>query len=91
MRDLQFPHSAVIQGKFQFTAHLLLVVLAYYATGKLGLVIPYVGSSITLVWLPTGIAIAALLRWGHFWLICLSVHPGCSLAGSQSVTRWGPC
>lgn len=94
MRDLQFPHSAVIQGKFQFTAHLLLVVLAYYATGKLGLVIPYVGSSITLVWLPTGIAIAALLRWGpSYWpgvflgafLVNLSIGSSWLLAGGIAI------
>ena len=41
-----------------------LIALVYIATGWLGLQIPYVGSHITLVWLPTGIAVAALLRWG---------------------------
>ena len=48
---------------------LLLVTLAYFYTGKLGLLIPYVGSFITLIWLPTGIAVAALMRWGYVcWL-----------------------
>ncbi|MDP1929735.1 MAG: MASE1 domain-containing protein [Thiobacillus sp.] len=42
----------------------ILLALAYIATGWLGLQIPYVGSHITLVWFPTGIAVAALLRWG---------------------------
>lgn len=41
----------------------LLLGLAYFVTGWLGLKIPYVGTHITLVWLPTGIAVAALLRW----------------------------
>ncbi len=50
-------------------AKLLFVALAYFATGRLGLAIPYVGSHITLIWLPTGIAVAALLRWGYIcWL-----------------------
>src|SRR5205085_2831694 len=40
------------------------VALAYYATGWLGLQIPYVGTHVSLVWLPTGIALAAYLRWG---------------------------
>ena len=40
------------------------VALAYLATGWLGLKLPYFGSHITLIWLPTGIAVAALLRWG---------------------------
>ena len=44
---------------------LLLVALAYFSGAKLGLALPYVGSHITLVWLPTGIAVAALLRWGN--------------------------
>jgi PAS domain S-box-containing protein len=42
----------------------LVLTLAYFATGWLGLQIPYSGSHITLVWLPTGIAVAALFRWG---------------------------
>jgi PAS domain S-box-containing protein len=42
----------------------LVLTLAYFATGWLGLQIPYTGSHITLVWLPTGIAVAALFRWG---------------------------
>ena len=30
--------------------------------------IPFVGSHITLIWLPTGIAVAVLLRWGYnYW------------------------
>lgn len=42
---------------------LFLLALAYFVTGWLGLQIPYAGTHITLVWLPTGIAVAALLRW----------------------------
>lgn len=48
---------------------LLLVALAYFVSGRLGLEIPNVGSHITLIWLPTGIAVAVLLRWGYvYWL-----------------------
>jgi len=46
-------------------SRLVIVALAYFATGWLGLLLPYVGSHITLIWLPTGIAVAALLRWGY--------------------------
>ncbi|MDP2246645.1 MAG: diguanylate cyclase, partial [Nitrosomonadales bacterium] len=52
---------------------LLMVVLGYYAAGMLGLLIPYVGSHITLIWLPTGIAVAALMRWGHVNLTAIYV------------------
>ncbi len=44
-------------------ARFILIACAYYATGRLGLSVPYVGSHITLIWPPTGIALAALLRW----------------------------
>jgi diguanylate cyclase (GGDEF)-like protein/PAS domain S-box-containing protein len=43
---------------------LLLVALGYYLTARLGLMVPYVGTHVSLVWLPTGVALAALLRWG---------------------------
>jgi diguanylate cyclase (GGDEF)-like protein/PAS domain S-box-containing protein len=49
----------------RFAAKLMLLALVYFACGRLGLAIPYVDSHITLVWLPTGIAVAALLRWGY--------------------------
>ena len=42
----------------------LALALAYFIAGRLGLMLPSYGSHITLVWLPTGIAVAALLRWG---------------------------
>ena len=50
-----------------------LLALAYFATGWLGLQLPYAGTHITLVWLPTGIALAGLLRCGQ------SVWPGVAL------------
>jgi len=51
-----------------FFSRLALVTLAYFLTGKLGLMLPYVGSHITLIWVPTGIAVYALLKGGlKFW------------------------
>jgi diguanylate cyclase (GGDEF)-like protein/PAS domain S-box-containing protein len=52
------------QGKPRLVAILASVALVYFALGKLGLMHPYVGRHITLLWLPSGIALAALLRWG---------------------------
>lgn len=49
---------------YRFNLAALPLALAYFATGRLGLMLPAFGSSITLIWLPTGIATAALLRWG---------------------------
>lgn len=44
---------------------LLLVAVAYFLFGRLGLTLPYNDSNFTLVWLPTGLAVAALMRWGY--------------------------
>lgn len=51
----------------------LVVAVAYFVTGYLGLMMPASGSSITLIWLPTGIAVAALRRWGYgcWWGVAL--------------------
>ncbi len=64
------PHQAwtthlANQPPLRYAGRLLLLALAYFACGRLGLAIPYVGTHITLIWLPTGIAVAALLRWGY--------------------------
>lgn len=49
-------------------SRMLLVMLAYIGTGWLGLSVPFAASKITLFWLPTGIALAALYRWSlHIW------------------------
>src|SRR5437870_8661453 len=48
----------------QSAARVLALAVAYFIAGRLGLMLPAFGSHITLVWLPTGIAVAALLRWG---------------------------
>jgi diguanylate cyclase (GGDEF)-like protein/PAS domain S-box-containing protein len=44
------------------------VALAYFVTAKLGLMVPYKESMATLMWLPTGIAVGAIMRWGR---ICI--------------------
>ncbi|WP_146056933.1 PAS domain S-box protein [Chromobacterium alticapitis] len=49
-------------------AKILLLGWLYFFAGWLGLRIPTIGAHITLIWLPTGIAVAALLRWGwRYW------------------------
>lgn len=68
---------------------LLIVAGAYFMGGWLGLKLPYYGSHVTLIWLPTGIAVAAFLRWGRaMWpavaiaalLVNLSVGASLTLA-----------
>jgi PAS domain S-box-containing protein len=43
---------------------MLILALVYFAGAKLGLHFPTHNGYISLFWLPTGIAVAALLRWG---------------------------
>jgi PAS domain S-box-containing protein len=52
------------RARWRWALRIAIVASAYAATGMLGLAVPYVGSSITLVWPPTGIAVAALVCWG---------------------------
>jgi len=41
----------------KYITQLIVVIAAYAITGKLGLMLPYVGSQVTLIWLPSGIAV----------------------------------
>ncbi|HWH12957.1 MAG TPA: response regulator [Solirubrobacteraceae bacterium] len=43
---------------------LAIVALAYFGAGKLGLTLASHDSSVTAIWPPTGVALAALLIWG---------------------------
>ncbi|HBZ30275.1 MAG TPA: hypothetical protein DEO56_06715, partial [Nitrosomonas nitrosa] len=36
----------------------------YFLAGSFGLSMPYIGSNITLLWPPSGIALVAVLVWG---------------------------
>jgi len=42
----------------------LVIALSYFLTGYLGLQLSFFGSSVTLVWPPSGIALAAMIFWG---------------------------
>ncbi len=62
------PPLGKLQPYTQRLAQNTLVAMAYLVTGWLGLCVPFTSSKITLFWLPTGIAIAALYRWSiHMW------------------------
>ncbi|HEY9198560.1 MAG TPA: PAS domain S-box protein, partial [Gammaproteobacteria bacterium] len=64
----------------------MLLALGYFVTGWLGLQIPYVGTQITLIWLPTGIALAALLRWDrHVWP---GIYLGAILVNLSTGAHW---
>lgn len=42
----------------------LVIILAYFLTGYASIHMPYFGTSITLIWPPAGIVLAALIYWG---------------------------
>jgi len=65
---------------------IFLLALGYFATGWLGLSIPYYGSFITLVWLPTGIAVAGLLVWGR--VVWPAIYLGAWLANVSAGSTW---
>ena len=55
-------------GAFRGVFRLLLLAASYFAAGWLGLLLAPPELKISLVWLPTGIAVAAFFRWGlRYW------------------------
>ena len=46
----------------------VMLAFTYFITGCLGLELSIMGSNITLIWLPTGVGVAVLFRWGlRYW------------------------
>lgn len=60
--------NKLINYKPSLLVKFIVVTLAYLLTAKLGLMVPYKESVVTLIWLPTGIAVAAIMRWGYISL-----------------------
>ena len=52
-------------NKWHWSIFLGLIALSYYATAKLGLTFAYEGTNASPVWLPSGIALAAILLAGY--------------------------
>ena len=89
----QFTHSKNFRQEIR-AGHFLLIMLAYFAAGRIGLAIPYVNPNVSLIWLPTGIAIAGLLRYGKMvalavfiaaWILEMSAGFGMVVAASLAV------
>ena len=47
-----------MNGVFKQWMMVLAVALAYFASGQLGLTVPYLGAFVSLIWPPTGLAVA---------------------------------
>ena len=60
----------------------VLVAVAYLVTAKLGLMVPHKESVATLIWLPTGIAVGAIMRWG--WISLPAIYTAAVLTESSA-------
>jgi integral membrane sensor domain MASE1 len=67
--------------RFLYLAKIGLIAGSYYGSAKLGLDLAFATSSVTAIWPPTGIALAALVIWGR------SVWPGVAL-GALLANLW---
>ena len=68
------PRGARRTGPGRRLAVLALLVVAGFATGKIGLLVPLVQQRVTMLWPPAGIALAAVLLGGEW------VWPGIAVA-----------
>ena len=75
-------------------ARLCCVALGYYLTARMGLQIPYVGTHVSLFWLPTGLAVAAYYRWGDRMALAVLGRPSWPIwnwagrCGRPRASRW---
>jgi len=66
-----------------YGAKIAVIAAAYYASARVGLDLAFATSSVTAVWPPTGIALAALVLWGP------SMWPGVALGAFLANARTG--
>jgi integral membrane sensor domain MASE1 len=64
-----------------YVAKVAVLAGAYYGAAKLGLSLAFESSSVTAIWAPTGISLAAVLLWGY------RVWPGVAL-GALLANSW---
>jgi diguanylate cyclase (GGDEF)-like protein/PAS domain S-box-containing protein len=75
------PGAETSANAFEWTLRVLALMLAYAVAGRVGLALPYLGHYVTLLWIPSGIALAAMLRWG------ISLAPAIAIA-AFSTALW---
>ena len=62
------PWRSIDAEQTLYAAKVVAIAAVYYGAAKLGLSLAFATSSVTAVWPPTGIALAALVLWGYrFW------------------------
>src|ERR671934_1028442 len=68
-------------GWTAYAAKVAVLAGAYYGAAKLGLNLAFTSPSVTAIWAPTGISLAAVLLWGY------RVWPGVAL-GALLANAW---
>ena len=61
----RLPLADSLQGRWARLVGIALLAAAYYGAAKLGLSFAFETASVTAIWPPTGLALAALVLWGH--------------------------
>src|SRR3954447_14031491 len=81
--ELTYPawHRRIGARRELYVLEILGLAAVYYGAAKLGLSLAFMNSSISAVWPPTGIALAALVFWGY------RVWPGIAL-GALAANSW---
>jgi integral membrane sensor domain MASE1 len=69
------------RGRWPYAVKIVLLAAAYYGAAKLGLGLAFAAPSVTAIWAPTGIALAAIILWGY------RVWPGVAL-GALLANAW---
>jgi integral membrane sensor domain MASE1 len=69
------------RGNWKLYARIAVLAGVYYGAAKLGLSLAFAAPSVTAIWAPTGIALAAILLWGY------RVWPGVAL-GALLANGW---
>ena len=69
------------RGWVVYAAKIAVIAAAYYGSARVGLDLAFATGSVTAIWPPTGIALAALVLWGK------SVWPGVAL-GAFLANAW---
>jgi len=69
------------RGWVPYAAKVAVLAGAYYGAAKLGLSLAFASPSVTAIWAPTGISLAAVILWGY------RVWPGVAL-GAMLANAW---
>lgn len=83
-QPVMFPHYA---KEWRWYILLILIALSYYLTAKLGLTFAFEGTNASPVWMPSGIALAAVILAGY--RVWPAIFLGALLANLQVLTASG--